>query len=147
MTKGRFKTHLYQRFIAFEKEQISVNESKLHRNYAATCYHAEQYAEKVLKEKLWLFRERFFKTHSLVFLARDLASCYGIPSDDTEFRKVLESCYSLDDLYQKSRYPSTVDSKNRTFSEKVARKAIVDADFIVKWVKSLNGDHVYYVPR
>ena len=121
--------------------------SREYQDYAATCYHAEQYAEKVLKDKLWLFRERFFKTHSLAFLAKDLASCYGIQSDDDDFRKVLERCHSLDDLYQKSRYPSTADSKNRVFSEKVAQKAVKDAEFIVEWVHSLKGDHIDYCPR
>lgn len=147
MGRNRFSNHPYRRFIGFERNQISVNMSREYQDYAATCYHAEQYAEKVLKDKLWLFRERFFKTHSLAFLAKDLASCYGIQSDDDDFRKVLERCHSLDDLYQKSRYPSTVDSKNRVFSEKVAQKAVKDAEFIVGWVHSLKGDHIDYCPR
>ena len=147
MVRRRFKKHPYRRFISFEKNQIDINSGKGYKNFAATCYHAEQYAEKVIKDRLWLFRDGFFKTHRISFLVKDLASCYYIPSDDRDFLKILDKCYSLENLYMRSRYPSTVDSKNQVFSRKVAAKAVKDANDIVEWVHSLKNDHIPYIER
>lgn len=131
------RRHPYRRFACFERDQIDVNVDADYRAYAASCYHAEQYAEKVIKDRLWCFKSEFYRIHKLSVLATDLALCYGIKESDPVMKDILERCYNLDDLYQRSRYPSYSEKKEKVFNRRIAERAVSDAEYIVAWVHGL----------
>ena len=127
----------YLKFMHYERRQLDVNSRNGMESYAGTCYHAEQLAEKTLKDKLWEFEADYRMIHNLRQLATDLAAYYGVDPQSDDYRDIIERCLRLDDLYQKSRYPSRIESKEKKFSSRIASNAMRDAYAICDWADSL----------
>lgn len=126
----------FRRFINYERRQLKVNRGAEYHSYAGTCYHSEQYAEKVLKEKLKELDIPFDRDHNLSNLLRKLASASGVDVDDPSFRKVESACSDLSLAYRKSRYLD-IRWENSPITKRMAVRSVQQADEIVAWVRSL----------
>lgn len=133
--KGRFS-----RYIAYEKRQLDVNETAQYQSYAGTCYHAEQYAEKVIKAKYDELGLNYKKNHQTDSLIRKLAESIGTDLDGKEYTKAEDAATSLALYYKKVRYPpdNPYDPLPR-ITKASARKCVSDAKTVVKWIDGIDS--------
>lgn len=126
----------FRRFINYERRQLKVNEAAGFQSYAGTCYHSEQYAEKVLKEKLAELDVTPRRTHDLNELLMTIAYRLGLDTDASDFKAIEKNCADLSDMYHRSRYPD-FRWENSIITKRMATRSVRQADEIVAWVRSL----------
>ena len=102
-----------------------VNEIKI---YGLLCFHCQQAVEKFLKSYLTEIGVRFRKTHKLTEL---LSLCLKA---DKRFIIFKQEMINLDQYYIETRYP--LDNP-RLYTKQEAREAIVVAEKVLKFIKSL----------
>lgn len=100
---------------AAEADLISMEESRYFgfKSANSACYHAQQYAEKIIKARLIQLGYKNERTHNLVHLIEKIES-----TPDVELAK--EYCLILTGYEVRSRYP---DDEYRVFSPEEAELA------------------------
>lgn len=130
--KDRFWRH-----IGYERRQLEVNGSHELESYAGTCYHAQQFSEKMMKQKLEDFGAKNKNTHNLSHLANNLAFLSGTDLESAENRFITEACQNLTQWYGESRYPSDDEEVEPEVTLSMARVSMQYAHLIADWVDSL----------
>ena len=91
-------------FVAYEarllpshrlRDRIGVNRRSGLGSYAGTCYHCQQYAEKILKQKLRDFGAENVQSHTLMILAGDLALLNEVNISAPRYAALREACACL----------------------------------------------------
>lgn len=110
--------------------QILRNEPYGYDPYESTCVHAQQYAEKMLKEALVILGRDPNFIHSLETLVGEVSDASGIdaPSD------IVMYASTLDQYYINVRYPSRTSVY---VDAEVAEEAFLYAKAIVEWSESI----------
>jgi len=111
----KYKIGQYRRFAEDDFKQLEINMGEGFAPYQSTCVHAQQYAEKMLKEKQVEFGMDPRFEHNLVTILNEL-SVNGLP--------ITEDIYSkasiLSNYYMTARYPGYKDLE---FGEETAAEA------------------------
>lgn len=94
------------------------------------CFHAQQAAEKSLKAYLVFMGSDIVKIHDLVRLVNEIVDT------DKSFNALVDSAAKLNPYYIESRYPTGIPF---TPSEKVAKEAVSDCEYILSFVKQKLG--------
>lgn len=129
---------MFKPFIRFERRQLDVNERNGYESYAGTCFHAHQYAEKVLKDKLLEFGARNIRVHRTYSLFEDLVFLIGDDAASPRYSRLMDACHTLDRVYGSSRYPGENHYLPDDFTEGFAREICDEAYAIVGWASSLS---------
>lgn len=127
----------FNRFIGYDHKQLVVNAGADFESYAGTCFHSQQLAEKVLKQKLQVMGVENVYTHSLLSLADDLAFLYGYDINGKGTHDLREALISLSDQYIATRYPLEGRSYPK-ITKKMAEDSVDQCRLILAWVGSMN---------
>ncbi len=116
------------------RQDLAIAEDGVARWSNASCFHAQQSAEKALKAALVLASGDSARTHALVVLAAELVSA-GTALDEP----VLEACKVLDKFYAPTRYPDALGGVDPTeiFTEREAREAVSLARHVLTFAEAL----------
>ena len=88
-------------FISMAEEDKLVMEESRHfgfRTANSACFHAQQYAEKMIKARLIIMGFQIVRTHNLIFLLEDFGNSPRI-------EKAREYCQVLNRYEARTRYP------------------------------------------
>ena len=88
-------------FISMAKEDALVMEESGHFGYRvanSACFHAQKYAEKMIKARLIIMGLKVERTHNLLLLLEDF-------DDSPQIEKAREYCQVLNRYEARSRYP------------------------------------------
>ena len=128
---------VFSGFAKTDYEQYTQNKECHHNEpFASTCYHAQQYAEKSLKDAISACGGSFSPTHNLTKLVRNLSLLTNTDMTDSEYNDIMRRSSFLTRLYDDSRYPNT-HGRDRTFTVDDAETATDDAEIIARWAESL----------
>ena len=122
----------YLSFALNDLEQMDINRLQGFKPLVSTCYHAQQYAEKMMKEGLVRLKINPPQTHDLTALLK-LFPENSIPEDIFLYASVLNP-YMVT-----ARYPTTVRPSD--FSTELAEEAYDFAILIGKWIFSMIDEH------
>lgn len=128
----------FHRHIRYERKQLRVNRKAHYQSYAGTCYHSQQLAEKLLKQKLQEFGAENTYTHNLPTLVGDLAMLVGIDLGRKEYEKLRDSSIFLSRIYGVSRYPEESVNDESEITVEQAAWARECARYIESWVDTLH---------
>ena len=83
-----------------EEDRLVIEESRYFgfRTANSACFHAQQYAEKMIKARLIMMGFQIMRTHNLVFLLEDFG-------DSPQIAKAREYCQVLNRYEARTRYP------------------------------------------
>ena len=110
------------------------------RFYAATCFSAQQAAEKALKAFLYAKGERVVLGHSIAEL------CQSSAKYEAEFGNLKLKAGKLDRFYMPTRYPNVLPGgiPSESFDEEDAEAALTIASEVIERVKKrleAKGEH------
>lgn len=129
----------FKRHIRYERKQLRVNRKAHYASYAGSCYHSQQLAEKLVKQKLQDFGAENTYTHNLPSLVGDMASIAGINLGRKEYKELREACLFLSRMYDESRYPQeSEDEEGQDITVEQAAQAMRYARLIESWVNTLH---------
>jgi HEPN domain-containing protein len=114
-------------------QQMEINKEHGYIPYSNTCVAAQQYVEKMLKDKLQDFEDFPPKTHNIHVLMEALSES-GIPIDDDLYDKATV----LSSFYLSARYP---DVRPADIGEESAESACQFAKQIVNYYESFEPDY------
>lgn len=139
------REHPFGPYIADDLKQIRLNAKTEDSPHALTCYHAQQYVEKVLKDVIWQFTGVMESGHNMVGLMDILGGILeerGImDTDDPDFVAMRRLCSKLGPYNKNTRYPPASPFDERiTFDERTAREAVGMAYAIVAWLDTVELD-------
>ena len=124
----------FARYAEVDREQMEVNARNDFRPAGSTCVHAQQYVEKMLKDKIVeLFDEEPLKTHDLLVLLRAILPDIGAVDDST-----LHKVSILTSYYMASRYPDV--GLDDDWSEETAEEAYTWSKEIVEFIGRISRD-------
>lgn len=113
-----------------ERAEVFLNDARKHLsegNYWLTCFEAQQAVELYLKAFLIKLTSIYLFTRDLVELLNTIASPgYSIPDQLYVYADALTPHYTM------ARYPGR---KPVTYDQGLARRCIMYAEEIIKWVK------------
>lgn len=128
----------FTRFVSYEKKQLSVNKNAGYQCYAGTCYHAEQWAEKAIKEKMVEYSISYSKTHSVGKLVTTLANRKQLDKNDVKYTEALCAGQMLDDIYKQVLYPSEDVNQTKRITRKKAEDSEAAAKTVITWLASID---------
>lgn len=139
------REHPFGPFIADDLKQIRLNAKTEDGPHALTCYHAQQYVEKVLKDVIWQYTGVMESGHNMIGLMDILGGILeerGImDTDDPDFVAMRRLCSKLGPYNKNTRYPPASPFDERiTFDERTAREAVGMAEAIVAWLDTVELD-------
>lgn len=85
---------VFKRYVEHEATQLEINTNAGYLDYAGTCFHSHQYAEKALKAKLSEFGLENDKTHNLCFLFKDMAKLVDLSPESSEYIELMPMPYN-----------------------------------------------------
>lgn len=129
------KNSSFWRFIGYDRRQLEVNRRYRFESYSGTVFHAQQFAEKIMKQKLKLAGAENIRTHNLCALVAALCD-YCIDPREKDLSEVEDACRTLSAGYISCRYP-VPGADPMVLDEKTARYAMQCASVITAWVGTL----------
>lgn len=104
--------------------------------YMSTCYHAEQYVEKVIKDAIFCVTGERLGEHTLDTYIEHLAMSLDVDTESEEFDRIFNICKEFRTHYNDFRYPTRWNAEN-PITRETAKEYVRKSKEVVDWIGGL----------